>query len=548
MRFVMAFDVASSYSADKDVVIGVIGNVTASNATCRINANNLRNLQESGEKVHRMAGLVGSQVKIKVNNSWLIADIKEVKRFVDEKGEWIVAEIEFLGEGDISSEGRLYNFRRGVSYYPRPGSNVYVVSEDDLRHAFAVDERPHIEIGNIYPTLDVRAPIAVDAMLSKHFAILGSTGTGKSTLLALMLHKIVEQSPFGHIIVIDPHGEYANSFSQQGEIFNIETLKLPYWVMNFEEHCEVFIKNDSADSEYEKDVLRTCILLARSRNNLSQSVKNLSVDTPVPYSMNDLLSVISDQMGKLDNKAAATHYIRLKIKIEELTNDPRYSFMFDRTLFFETLENIIATILRMPGNGKPISIIDLSRIPSELINVVVAVLSRVIFDFAVWSKQDEMSPILFVCEEAQRYLPSDRLSNNAASRQILERIAKEGRKYGVSLGLVSQRPSDLSESALSQCGTMIAMRLNNERDQAVLRSTMPEVGRSFVDALQALRNRECIVCGEGVTIPVRIRIDELADKYKPSSENPIFSSHWNNSRDDTASISRTIKRWINQEF
>lgn len=544
----MVFDVSSRNSTERDVVIGVIGNVTASNATCRINASNLKSLQESSDKVHQMAGLVGSQVKIKVHESWLIADIKEVKRFVDEKGEWIVAEIEFLGEGDISSAGKLHNFRRGVSYYPRPGSSVYIVTEDDLRHAFAVDERPHVEIGNIYPTLDVRAPIAIDAMLSKHFAILGSTGTGKSTLLALMLHKIVERSPFGHIIVIDPHGEYANSFTEKGEIFNIETLKLPYWVMNFEEHCEVFIKNDGPEADYEKDVLRTCVLLARSRNNLSQSVKNLSVDTPVPYSMNDLLSVISDQMGKLDNKAAATHYIRLKIKIEELTNDPRYSFMFDRTLFFETLENIISTILRMPGNGKPISIIDLSRIPSELINVVVAVLSRLIFDFAVWSKQEEMAPILFVCEEAQRYLPSDRLSTNAASRQILERIAKEGRKYGVSLGLVSQRPSDLSESALSQCGTMIAMRLNNERDQAVLRSTMPEVGRSFVDALQALRNRECIVCGEGVTIPVRVRIDELSEKYKPSSENPIFSDHWNEYRDDNASISRTIKRWINQEF
>ena len=157
---------------------------------------------------------------------------------------------------------------------------------------------------------------------------------------------------------------------------------------------------------------------------------------------------------------------RSKIKIEELTNDPRYAFMFDRTLFFETLENIIATLLRMPGKGKPISIVDLSRIPSDLINVVVAVLSRLIFDFAIWSKSEEPKPILLICEEAQRYLPSDRINTNAASRRILERIAKEGRKYGVSLGLVSQRPSDLSESALSQCGTMLAMRLNNEIGRA----------------------------------------------------------------------------------
>ena len=544
----MSFELNPAKTTSSDIVIGIVGNVTGSSATCRINATALKQLQTSPEKVFRMAGLVGSQVKISLDDIWLIADIREVKRFVDEKGDWIVAEIDFLGEGDKLENGNLKNFRRGVSYYPRPGSNVYAVTQDDLRHAFAADDRFHIEIGTIHPTLDVRAPLCVDAMLGKHFAILGSTGTGKSTLLALMLHKIVERSPHGHIVVIDPHGEYATSFKDTGEIFNIETLKLPYWVMNFEEHCEVLIKNDGRDAEQEKDVLRTCLLLARSRNNLAQSVKNLSVDTPVPYSMNDLLSVISDQMGKLDNKSAATHYIRLKIKIEELTNDPRYSFMFDRTLFFETLENIISTLLRMPAKGKPISIIDLSRIPSELINVVVAVLSRLIFDFAIWSRAEEPKPILLICEEAQRYLPSDRVNTNAASRRILERIAKEGRKYGVSLGLVSQRPSDLSESALSQCGTMLAMRLNNDRDQAVLRSTMPEVGRSFVEAIQALRNRECIICGEGVTIPIRVRIDEIDAKYKPSSENPIFSELWNKSTEETEAINRITHRWINQEF
>ena len=544
----MNFDLAPAKITSNDIVIGVIGNVTGSCATCRISAAALKQLQSSPEKVFRMAGLVGSQVKINIDDIWLIADIREVKRYVDEKGEWIVAEIDFLGEGDKENDGSLKNFRRGVSYYPRPGSSVYAVTQDDLRHAFAADDRFHIEIGTIHPTLNVRAPLCVDAMLGKHFAILGSTGTGKSTLLALMLHKIVEHSPHGHIVVLDPHGEYATSFQETGEIFNIETLKLPYWVMNFEEHCEVLIKNDGRDAEHEKDVLRTCLLLARSRNNLAQSVKNLSVDTPVPYSMNDLLSVISDQMGKLDNKSSATHYIRLKIKIEELTNDPRYAFMFDRTLFFETLENIIATLLRMPGKGKPISIVDLSRIPSDLINVVVAVLSRLIFDFAIWSKSEEPKPILLICEEAQRYLPSDRVNTNAASRRILERIAKEGRKYGVSLGLVSQRPSDLSESALSQCGTMLAMRLNNDRDQAVLRSTMPEVGRSFVEAIQALRNRECIICGEGVTIPIRVRIDEIDPKYKPSSENPIFSELWNKSIEETEAISRTTHRWVNQEF
>jgi DNA helicase HerA-like ATPase len=253
-------------------------------------------------------------------------------------------------------------------------------------------------------------------------------------------------------------------------------------------------------------------------------------------------------MGKLENKDRTQYYIRLQMRIEELIVDPRYAFMFDRSLFFESLENIISVMLRMPTEGMPISIIDLSRLPSEIINTVVAVLSRIIFDFAVWSRNEEPRPILLICEEAQRYLPCDRIDQATACRKILEKIAKEGRKHGISLGLVSQRPSDLSESALSQCGTMIAMRLNNERDQAILRTTIPETGRTFVETIQSLRNRECIICGEGVSIPIRVRVDNLADNFRPESNSPVYSELWNKSGDDLGAIRRTILKWLNQDL
>jgi hypothetical protein len=142
-------------------------------------------------------------------------------------------------DDEDSSSGKLVNFKRGITTYPIPGSKAYPVAGHDLKQMFAADERAHIEIGNVYPTKDVRAALYVDALLGKHFALLGSTGTGKSTSAALIMHRICDMSPEGHIVMIDPHGEYSAAFKGYGELFNVDNLAMPYWLMNFEEHCEV---------------------------------------------------------------------------------------------------------------------------------------------------------------------------------------------------------------------------------------------------------------------------------------------------------------------
>jgi DNA helicase HerA-like ATPase len=155
-------------------------------------------------------------------------------------------------------------------------------------------------------------------------------------------------------------------------------------------------------------------------------------------------------------------------------------------------------------------------------------------------------PILLVCEEAHRYVPNERNADGSSVGRILSRIAKEGRKYGVSLGLITQRPSDLAEGVLSQCGTIIAMRLNNDRDQAYVRAAMPEGARGFLDAIPALRNRECIICGEGVATPIRVVFDDLEEPLRPASADPSFSELWKRGGGEEASLQRTIKRWRSQ--
>ncbi|HMT42988.1 MAG TPA: DUF87 domain-containing protein [Chakrabartia sp.] len=528
------------------VVVGSVLDIAGSSSRVQLDRNKIQRLADSNDLSTAMAGQVGSLIKLKVGSTWVIANIRSLSSMPGDTDN-IAASIDFLGEGDEEKlTGRIYNFRRGVTRYPAPGAPVLTTTAHDMRQLYAADDRPHVEVGTVYPTRDIRAAIYFDAMLGKHFALLGSTGTGKSTSAALILHRICEAAPEGHIVMIDPHGEYSAAFKHNGELFDVSNLAMPYWLLNFEEHCEVFITSEGSDRQMDADILAKCLLAARLKSRAAEGITKLTVDSPIPYLLSDLTNLITQEMGKLDKATDSAPYMRLKSKIDELKSDPRYSFMFSGMLVADTMSDFIARIFRLPSNGKPISIIDVSAVPSEITSVVVALLSRMVFDFALWSRNEPQRPILLVCEEAHRYIPSDRSTSGGAVRKILERIAKEGRKYGVSLGLITQRPSDLAEGVLSQCGTIISMRLNNDRDQAFVKSAMPEGARGFLDTIPALRNRECIICGEGVTIPVRVSLDTLEENRRPASADPSFAQLWKQTGEEEDIIRRTIIRWRTQ--
>ncbi len=523
--------------------IGQVVEIAGSGSQARLDAARLAEICSHPDPSIATSGQVGSQVKLVVGNNWLIANVRTLR--AADGGE-VIAHIDFLGEGTRDAGGKLSHFRRGVTRYPIPGCDVLPVSTEDLRAVFAASDEPHIEIGTVYPTDDIRGALYIDPMLSKHFAVLGSTGTGKSTSVALILHRISQLSPEGHIVMIDPHGEYSAAFKSCGEIFNVDNLQLPYWLMNFEEHCEVFLTTQGADRQRDADVLAKCLLAARTKGKDMSQFGKVTVDSPIPYLLTDFQAILVNEMGKLDRAGDTLPFQRLKTKLEELRADPRYSFMFSGMLVSDSMPGLLAKMFRLPSHGRPISIVDVSGVPSEVTSVVVSVLARMVFDYAIWSRTEAQRPLLLVCEEAHRYVPKDETASGQAVRKILERIAKEGRKYGVSLGLITQRPSDLAEGVLSQCGTIIAMRLNNDRDQACVRAAMPEGARGFLDAIPALRNRECIVCGEGVAIPIRVRFDDLEPEKRPASSDPSFARLWRETGDEEGIINRTIKRWRGQ--
>ncbi|MEG3147824.1 DUF87 domain-containing protein [Sphingomonas sp. RT2P30] len=543
-----AFDKAAPITAPlpTSAGIGTVFEISGSSSQVMLDLAALDGYAGHADPVVASAGTVGSQIKMRVGATWLIANIRSLRLAADDAGK-VAAQLDFLGEGDEEKlTGKLYHFRRGVTRYPTPGAIVYPVSTADLKQIYAADDRATIEIGTVFPTRDIRASLYIDAMLGKHFALLGSTGTGKSTSAALILHKICELAPQGHIVMVDPHGEYAAAFKNNGAIYDVSNLQMPYWLMNFEEHCEVFINTSGSERQMDADILAKCLLMARAKGRLGQEIAKLTVDAPIPYLLSDLTNLIQLEMGKMDRAGDTAPYLRLKTKIDEIKADPRYSFMFSGMLVADTMSTFISQVFRMPGDGKPISIIDVSGVPSEITSVVVAVLARMVFDFAIWSRNEPQRPILLVCEEAHRYIPSEKNSDSSSVGRILSRIAKEGRKYGVSLGLITQRPSDLAEGVLSQCGTIISMRLNNDRDQAFVRAAMPEGARGFLDSIPALRNRECIICGEGVAIPIRVAFDPLEENKRPASDDPIFSQLWREVGQEDQIISRTVRRWRSQ--
>ena len=529
--------IETRFTASTDAVeIGRVLSVAGSSAEVMLDAPMLGMLGDAGPAP---AGAIGSHLKLRVGDNWVIGQVRTLHR-AEANGDLIVADVDFVGEGR-DARGAIVDFRRGVSHLPLPGCRLSATDAADRAAIFSTDERPFIDVGGIHPGDGTRAALYVDGLLGRHFAILGSTGTGKSSATALVLHRICAGAPHGHILMIDPHGEYGASFRETGAVFDTSNLAIPYWLMNLEEHAEILVTARGPERQADIDLLARCLLAARAKNRAAEGITRLTADSPIPYLLSDLNQIIVGEMGKLDKGGVGlAPYLRLKTRVDEVKADPRYAFLFSGMSVGDNMAPFLGQMLRLPAAGKPIAILDLSAVPSEITPVLVALLARMVFDHALWSRGEDRRPVLLVCEEAHRYIPNDQMT---PARRVLERIAKEGRKYGVALGLVSQRPSDLAEGVLSQCGTIIAMRLNNERDQAHVRSAMPEGARGMIDVIPALRNREAIIVGEGVALPIRATFSELEADKRPASRDPSFADDWRAPVDEPARLERTIRKW-----
>ncbi len=273
---------------------------------------------------------------------------------------------------------------------------------------------------------------------------------------------------------------------------------------------------------------------------------HITVDTPTPYRLSDLIRIIKEDMGAFNRAESIAPFQHLISRIERVASDRRFSFMFSSFMVQDSMGQVLSLILRLPVGNKPVTIIDLSGMPSEIVDVVVSVLFRLVFEFALWTDRAKAPPILLVCEEAHRYVPRDDDAAFAPTKRAISRIAKEGRKYGVSLGLVTQRPAELSVSSLSQCNTIVALRMSNEHDLNFVQHAIPESSRWLTETMPSLNTREAVVIGAGVAVPMHIRFDELAPEHRPASTTPPFSTAWQHDLVEPDLVERTIERWRHQ--
>jgi hypothetical protein len=505
-------------------------------------------------------GQVGSIVKIESGDLYIFGIVTSLRMVETADGQSIITgrtestnakwiEVELFGQGRKTGiEEADFEFERGVSTYPLPGQGIYLATSEELRRVYAKPDKPTIRIGTAAQARGLPVHLLIDELLGKHFAVLGTTGAGKSCAVALIVQAIIGECPCAHIILLDPHNEYPGAFPEKAETIDPTTLEIPHWLLDFEESVELFIGKTERQATSQTNILKDAVLKARIAFP-GQAIDHarITVDTPIPFRLGDLVQNITQAKQGL-SKTDASPYEKLLSKIEILRADRRFEFLLRPDADVrDDLAELVGDFFRIPTAGKPVSIVDLSGVPSDVVDVVVSVLCRTMFAFALWNPKRREMPLLLVCEEAHRYAPRGEEAAFQPTKRALARIAKEGRKYGVGLALVTQRPSELSEGILSQCNTMIALRMSNEQDQQFVRKALPDSVRSLVDTLPALGTREALVVGEGTAVPVRIVFDELPEARRPRSANVPFSAAWKAEEGDDATLNEAIRRWRQQD-
>lgn len=472
---------------------------------------------------------VGQQISIWVGDSRVIGQSYKVESadndWADGKRNDVRVHLELIGQVTQTEKGA--KFSTGISDFPIMGCVAHRIRSTDLAAIYANTATDIIDIGSLSQDQSIKSVIDVEKLLSRHFAVVGSTGVGKSTSVTLMLRKIVQARKDIRVLILDPHNEFSSAFAHSCLVINSKDLQLPFWMFGLDEFSEVVFRGQKG-LQLEKELLRDLIVLAKQMyveaaeegnatiRKKKAAPSNVSADTPTPYRLQDLLKIIDDRLGLLDNKNEKPMLKLLQEKINSISTDIRFRFMFDQNICGgDRIEEVVTKIFRIPQNDLPICVLEMSGLPSEVVSSVVSVLCRMAFELAISSEGAIQT--LVVCEEAHRYIPADPNAGFWPTRQAIGRIAKEGRKYGVYLSIITQRPGELDPTILSQCNTFFAMRLSNQKDQQIIEGAFSGGAQSTISFLPSIANRECIAFGEALHSPMRMTFETVAAKDLPGA-------------------------------
>jgi len=484
-----------------------------------------------------------------------------------------IIEADLFGEGEWRKEGDEFSleFERGVATYPLPQQTIYLTPKSELRFIYGNSKGAVIQLGEHVGSGGAPCYAELNELLGKHTAILGSTGAGKSGTVAAVIHSILERGEIAkhkhwhpQIIILDPHNEYGKAFPKHQRLSTDEgSLKLPYWLLDLEESLGLFIGKTEFAATSQSNIIKNALIAVReqSAERLGLDKGRLTVDSPVPYILGStegldyfgfkdgvryeegLIGAINTQRPDGRDKKQHEDFSKVIRKIDSLLKDGRLKFMMDSwDGKQDPLPNIVNQFLTQQAT---VQIVDLSGVPNEVAGVASAAIARIVFQLKVWQTEAERqnSPVLLVCEEAHRYVPNRGEAQYEAAQSAIRRIAKEGRKYGVGLLLVSQRPSEVEATVLSQCNSWIVLRVTNDADREHVRSILPDSMSGLTKMLSGLRRQEAIFVGQAATLPSRVMIRSLSDEQLPRSNDVNFDKGWQQKAMTLQQIDDVVKKW-----
>lgn len=485
-----------------------------------------------------------------------------------------VVEADLFGEGEWVQEGNDWRlrFERGVSTFPLPQQKVYLTPRTELKYVFGEGGSAAIEIGEHVGSGGTPAYADMNELLGKHTALLGSTGAGKSGAVAAILHSILERKNRMNypkwnprIIILDPHNEYGNAFPNHKRLSTDEgTLSMPYWLLDLNETVALLVGKTEYAATSQSNIVKNALLATREKSLEKISglpPSDITVDSPIPYILGDpsgldefgnqngslynegFVGAVNAQRPKNQNKKDHEDYNKVLKKLQTLMKDSRLQFMMKP---WNGTADPLGTILgQFFDSTEEVRIVDLSGIPNEIAGTTSAAIARALFSVKLWQTPEERqnSPILLICEEAHRYVPDRGEAQYATAQEAIRRLAKEGRKYGIGLMLVSQRPSEVEATVLSQCNSWIVLRVTNENDREHVRSILPDSLVGLTKVLSGLRRREAIFVGQATLLPSRIMIKYLEKEKLPRSHDIDFDKGWQNDPVSSEALNAIGKRW-----
>lgn len=471
-------------------------------------------------------------------------------------------------------------FKRGADSFPQIDRECYFVEGANLQRFMNIlgAEYPNeerLKLGTFVADQSAEAIASGDKFFQRHAAILGSTGSGKSFAVALILERAAKLK-YPNILVFDMHGEYAPLADKEKSGFATkvriagpgdledpteDVLFLPYWLLNRDEMLSMIVDRSDQNAPNQASRFTLHVRNLKEKTLLDEQkteiAKTFTVDSPIPYHMGQLMSLLekdnTDKAQRADGKGEKAGEWEGKLsrfisRLDTKLGDRRYGFMFNPPSVANSYDWLATQVARLLGSngGKGIKIIDFSEVPADVLPVVTGTLARLLYDVQFWMKGEKRTPITLLCDEAHLYLPV-REDADAVQRQALgsfERIAKEGRKYGFSLLVVSQRPSDVSKTILSQCNNFLALRLTNETDQGVIKRLMPDSLAGLTSVLPLLDTGEALLLGDAVLLPSRIKLD--LPKIKPNSATRDFWKDWGAQEPDINAIRGAVEHLRSQ--